>query len=61
MNPQLSRELAYDDWLADLAAAYPGCEVLPTHYGAEIRDADGYVIAEPDYDGNEPDEAAFHY
>jgi hypothetical protein len=32
-----------------------------TRYGAEIRDADGDLVAEPDYDENEPDEAAFHY
>lgn len=61
MNRQLSRELDYEDWLADLAAEYPGYTVTPTRYGAEIRDAAGDVVAEPDYDGNEPDEASFHY
>jgi len=61
MNRQLARELAYEDWLADLAAEYPGCTVTPTCYGAEIRAAAGDLMAEPDYDDNEPNEASFYY
>lgn len=48
----LDRQYAFDDWMDDIRREHPDCDVRPTRRGCEVRDDNGELVTEYDY---EPD------
>jgi hypothetical protein len=61
MTRAMDRESAFEDWLLEIDARHPDHDVTSTLCGCVVRDDDGEIVAEYDYEPDPYSEARVRY